>query len=295
MSLKVMKSRKPKKVNRKSKSQKPVKKSQKPVKKSRKRVKKSRKPKKTSRKPVKKSRKPKKTSRKPKKTSRKPKKTSRKPVKKSRKPVKKSRKPVKKSRKPKKTSRKPKKTSRKPKKTSRKPKKTSRKPVKKSRKPKKTSRRTYKARTVVGKVDIGTAMAKSLKHPVPMVPGRFKTQAALKEFTNNLQITQKNYNRLKRLYSELYLDSNSSPPKSSQPMIRYGGVIGNGEPLKTPKYVNNNLKFSIAKYTPEKEKELNKQIDALVFYKKQENEEDRSYPSYSMLYESFAALYNLSE
>jgi hypothetical protein len=89
MSLKVMKSRKPKKVNRKSKSQKPVKKSQKPVKK-------SRKPKKTSRKPVKK---------------------SRKPVKKSRKPKKTSRKPVKKSRKPKKTSRKPKKTSRKPKKT----------------------------------------------------------------------------------------------------------------------------------------------------------------------------------
>ena len=287
MSLKVMKSRKPKKVNRKSKSQKPVKKSQKPVKKSRKRVKKSRKPKKTSRKPVKKSRKPKKTSRKPKKTSRKPKKTSRKPVKKSRKPVKKSRKPVKKSRKPKKTSRKPKKTSRKPKKTSRKPKKTSRKPVKKSRKPKKTSRRTYKARTVVGKVDIGTAMAKSLKHPVPMVPGRFKTQAALKEFTNNLQITQKNYNRLKQLYSDLYLDSNSSPPI---PMIPYGGVIGNGEPLKTPKYVNNNLKFSIAKYTPLKQAQLNKEIDRLVYYK-----EKRSYPSYSLLYDSFTALDNLSE
>ena len=81
MSLKVIKSRKPKKVNRKSKSQKPVKKSQKPVKKSRKRVKKSRKPKKTSRKPVKKSRKPVKKSRKPKKVNRKPKKTSRKPKK----------------------------------------------------------------------------------------------------------------------------------------------------------------------------------------------------------------------
>ena len=241
MSLKVMKSRKPKKVNRKSKSQKPVKKSQKPVKKSRKRVKKSRKPKKTSRKPVKK--------------SRKPKKTSRKPVKKSRKP----------------------------KKTSRKPKKTSRKPVKKSRKPKKTSRRTYKAHTLKSAPLSKTSVSKKTI-PIPMVPGRFKTQEAL----NNLQITQKNYNRLKRLYSELYLDSNSSPPKSSQPMIRYG-VLGNGESLKTPNYVNN-LKFSIEKYTSEKEKELNKQIDALVYYKK-----NRSYPSYYMLYDSFAALYNLSE
>ena len=261
MSLKVMKSRKPKKVNRKSKSQKPVKKSQKPVKKSRKRVKKSRKPKKTSRKPVKK--------------SRKPKKTSRKPVKKSRKPVKKSRKPVKKSRKPKKTSRKPKKTSRKPKKTSRKP-------VKKSRKPKKTSRRTYKAHTLKSAPLSKTSVSKKTI-PIPMVPGRFKTQEAL----NNLQITQKNYNRLKRLYSELYLDSNSSPPI---PMIPYGGVIGNGEPLKTPKYVNNNLKFSIEKYTPFKQAQLNKEIDRLVFYK-----EKRSYPSYSLLYDSFTALDNLSE
>ena len=192
------------------------------------------------------------------KKSRKPVKTSRKPVKKSRKPKKTSRKPVKKSRKPKKTSRKPVKKSRKPKKTSRKPVKTSRKPVKKSRKPKKTSRRTYKAHTLKSAPLSKTSVSKKTI-PIPMVPGRFKTQEAL----NNLQITQKNYNRLKRLYSELYLDSNSSPPKSSQPMIPYGGVLGNGEPLKTPKYVNNNLKFSIEKYTPLKQaNELNKQIDS---------------------------------